>query len=372
MSEGKDDGAQEKTSEPTPEKLRKAREKGDVAKSTDVTAAASYLGLLAALSVGAAAAAKGAGEALFGFFSIPDILAADLLGSAGMENTGLILGRVLFAIAPVLIVPFAFTLIALYAQNAVVVAPSKLVMKLSRISLIANAKQKFGLTGIVEFLKSTVKLVTISLVLGFLLSGSVDRYLAMPMASGKALPQLMREEGVTLLLAATVVAVAIALFDYFWRLYDHRRKLRMSHQDVKDETKDSEGDPHMKQSRRQRGREIAANRMMMDVPQADVVIVNPTHYAVALQWSRERGTAPVCVAKGVDEIAARIREIAQTNEIPIMSDPPTARLIHATVDIGLEILPEHYQAVATAIRFADDMRAKSANRRKQGSWRATS
>lgn len=370
MSEGKDDGGQEKTSEPTPEKLRKAREKGDVAKSTDVTAAASYIGLLVALAIGAAAAAKGAGESLFGFLSIPDLIAADLLGPAGMENAGRIFGKVLFSIAPILIVPFAFTIIALYAQNAVVVAPSKLVMKLSRVSLIANAKQKFGLTGIVEFLKSTVKLVTISLVLGFLLSGSVDRYLAMPMSSGKALPGLMREEGTSLLLATTIVAVAIALFDYFWRLYDHKRKLRMSFQDVKDETKDSEGDPHVKQSRRQRARDIAMNRMMLDVPEADVIVVNPTHYAVALKWSRERGSAPVCVAKGVDEIAARIREVGKKHDVPIMSDPPTARLIHASVEIGMEILPEQYQAVATAIRFADEMRAKAAEKRKQDSWRS--
>jgi flagellar biosynthetic protein FlhB len=358
MSEGKDEG-QEKTNDPTPERLRKAREKGDVAKSTDVTAAASYLGLLAALTVGGAFAARGTGDALYIFLAQPDRIGPLILGPAGMSASASILSGVLWAISPILIVPFLFTIIALYAQQAVVVAPSKLVMKLSRISIISNAKQKFGATGIFEFLKSTVKLVAISIVLGLLLSASIDHYIAMPMLSGNALPDLMRDEGIVLLLAATVVAIFTAIADYFWRLFDHRRKLRMTFQEVRDEAKESEGDPHMKQSRQRRAREIATNRMMSDVPDADVIIVNPTHYAVALKWSRAVGTAPTVVAKGVDEIALRIREIATENRVPIMSDPPTARLLHATIDIGMEIEPSHYKAVAAAIRFADEMRKKA-------------
>lgn len=366
MSESKGDEGQEKSNDPTPEKLRKSREQGDVAKSTDVTGAASYLGLLLALTVGGAFMAKEAGNTLYAFLASPDLIVDVLLAPAGMEKAAELLSGVLWAISPVLIVPFLFTVIALYAQNAVVAAPSKLAMKQSRISLISNAKQKYGMSGIVEFLKSAVKLVAISIVLGIMLSGNVDHYLAMSMGSGKALPDLLREQGLQLLLAATLVAIATAVFDYFWRLYDHQKKLRMSYQEVRDEAKESEGDPHMKQSRQRRGREIATNRMMLDVPTADVIIVNPTHYAVALKWSREVGSAPICVAKGVDEIAARIRETGKANAVPIMSDPPTARLIHATVEIGLEIMPDHYKAVAAAIRFADTMRAKTKPRDHDG------
>jgi len=358
VSEGKDEG-QEKTHEPTPEKLRKSREKGDVPKSTDVTGAASYLGLLLALTIGGVFTAKGAGEAMIGFLSAPDRVAEVAFGHEGLQGITPIFSDVLFAISPVLIVPFLFTLMALYAQNAVVASGSKLAMKMSRVSLLANAKQKFGPSGIFEFLKSTTKLVTISVVLGLMLSGSIDYYIAMPMSSGKALPELLRSEGLQLLLAATLVTIATAVADYYWRLFEHNKKLRMSYQDIRDESKESEGDPHMKQSRQHRAREIATNRMMLDVPTADVIIVNPTHYAVALQWSREAGTAPKCVAKGVDEVAARIRESAKTHDVPIMSDPPTARLLHASVDIGSEIMPEHYKAVAAAIRFADTMRSKA-------------
>ena len=126
-----------------------------------------------------------------------------------------------------------------------------------------------------------------------------------------------------------------------------------------DELKQSEGDPVMKQQRRQKGVDIATNRMLADVPKADVIVVNPEHYAIALEWSRMPGEAPVCIAKGVDEIAGRIREIAGENDIPIHSDPPTARAIYASVPLGEEILPEHYRPVAAAIRFAEDIRKKA-------------
>jgi flagellar biosynthetic protein FlhB len=355
---GQDDG-QEKSFDPTPERLRKAREEGNIAKSTDVTAAASYIGLFLALTLSAAVAATMAGEALSGFLSMPDLMVSQVLDEGGMDNLAPIMGRVAWAIAPLLLLPIGFTLAALYAQNAVVATPANLAMKPSRVSLISNAKQKYGLTGIVEFLKSAVKLIAISIVLGIILTAKVEDYLVLSLGSGKALPALLRSEATLILKSVTLIAIAIAFFDYFWRLHDHRRKLRMSSQDMKDEQKQSEGDPHMKQSRRQRGREIAMNRMMLDVPDSDVVIVNPTHYAVALKWTREAGTAPVCVAKGVDEIAARIREIATRENVPIMSDPPTARMIHAAVEIGDEVHPDHYKAVAAAIRFAADVNAKA-------------
>ena len=168
----------------------------------------------------------------------------------------------------------------------------------------------------------------------------------------------MLQEAILVIAAATAIAIVIAAIDLPWQQYDHARKLKMSYQDMKEETKRTEGDPMMKQSRQRRAREIANNQMMQEVPNADVVVVNPTHYAVALKWSREPGSAPKCVAKGVDEIAKRIREIAVENMVPIHSDPPTARALFATVEIDQEIDPEHYQAVAAAIRFADGLRAQ--------------
>ena len=161
------------------------------------------------------------------------------------------------------------------------------------------------------------------------------------------------------LFVVLAVSLSIGGIDALWQHKEHLRKNRMSRKEVMDENKATEGDPHMKQQRRQRGYDIATSQMMADVPTADVVIVNPTHYAVALRWSRKRGEVPVCVAKGVDEIARSIREIAMESGVPIQSDPPTARALYATTDIGQEIDESHYQGVAAAIRFAEDMRKRA-------------
>ena len=134
---------------------------------------------------------------------------------------------------------------------------------------------------------------------------------------------------------------------------------RMTRKEVQDEHKESEGDPHLKAARRQKAVDLALGSMLADVERADVVIVNPTHYAVALEWKRGSGLAPVCLAKGVDEIAARIRERARAHAVPIWSDPPCARSLHATVKVGDEIPRETFGPVAAAIRFAEAMRQKA-------------
>jgi len=161
---------------------------------------------------------------------------------------------------------------------------------------------------------------------------------------------------ISLLGIVLVIAISLGVLDFTWQRAEHMRKNRMSRKELTDETKNAEGDPHMKQQRRQKGVAIAMNQMLSDVPEADVIIVNPTHYAVALKWDRLNPGAPVCVAKGVDLVAARIREIANDAGVPIHSDPPTARALHATVDVGQEISRDHYKAVAAAIRFADRIR----------------
>ncbi|MEM1316396.1 MAG: EscU/YscU/HrcU family type III secretion system export apparatus switch protein, partial [Pseudomonadota bacterium] len=134
------------------------------------------------------------------------------------------------------------------------------------------------------------------------------------------------------------------------------KRLRMSLQEIRDEQKNAEGDPHLKSERRRRGQKIATNRMLLEVNKADVVMVNPTHYAVALTWSRKPGAAPECVAKGVDEVALAIRARAAEAGVPVREDPACARALYATVELGEEIRPEHYRAVAAAIRWAETVR----------------
>ena len=361
MAGGSEDGG-EKAHDPTPQKLEEARRKGDVPRSTDVTAAAAYLGFLVALLGGGGLMLERGATALVVFLAEPDRLTGKILGPGGPALAGGILGEVAVALAPVFLVPIAAVVLALVAQRAVTVSGEKLMPKANRLSLLKNFKDKFGPSGLVNFAKSTAKLVTIATVLALMMRGEIGRMIGAVRAEPRIVAGVMVELLVSLLIATAIIATAIAGIDLAWQHFDHRRKLRMSHQELREEFKQSEGDPHVKAQRRSRAEAIATNRMLLDVPGADVVVVNPTHYAVALKWSRAPGSAPVCVAKGVDGVALKIRERAEASGVPIHSDPPAARALHATVEIGREIRPEHYKAVAAAIRFADRMR-RAARRR---------
>ena len=356
MSEAGGESGGEKSFDPTPGRLEEARRKGDVPRSADANAAAAYLGLLAAsLTVGPWAVDRAA-AVLMVFIDQPDRLVGLVLGPGGDGLSAAIVGAAAWALAPLFLAPAAAVLVSLFAQQAVVFSGSKIEPKLSRLSLVSNAKQKFGPTGLVEFAKSTVKLGAIATAVFFVLAGDIDGMVGAATADPRVVGALLAQVFATLLTITCVIALAIAGIDLVWQRFDHARKLKMSHQEIRDEVKGSEGDPHVKAQRRSRAEAIATNRMLLDVPKADVVIVNPTHFAVALKWSRAKGAAPVCVAKGEGAVAVRIREIAETARVPLHSDPPTARALFATVEIGREIAPEHYRAVAAAIRFAEKMR----------------
>ncbi|WP_299592117.1 flagellar biosynthesis protein FlhB [uncultured Tateyamaria sp.] len=352
----------DKTFEPTPQKLLEARKKGEVAKSTDLHTAAAYGGLTLVFVAMGAQCIQSFGDGMQVLLDQPAEL-ADILFTGGPSSImGGILWNTSSALAPFFVVPAIAVLGAVLAQRAFVIAPSKLQPKLSRISLIQNAKQKFGRSGFFEFGKSFVKLILYSGCLTVFLAARLPEMVGVMHASPGLVASLLAEMCITFLFIVVLISTILGGVDAVWQHQEHIRKNRMSRKEIMDETKSSEGDPHLKRERRARGEAIATQQMMADVPQADVVIVNPTHYAVVLKWSRESGTAPVCVAKGVDEIAFRIREIAQDNEVPIHSDPPTARTLHAVTSIGDEVHPDQYSAVAAAIRFADKMREQMRNR----------
>ncbi len=232
--------------------------------------------------------------------------------------------------------------------------------KLSRISPITGVKNKLGANGLFEFGKSVVKLVVVSVLLVWFARKDTDLIVSSVSLTVAQTAMIMGDLIARFLLLIFLMSLIIGGIDYLWQTASHLRKNRMTRKEVEDETKSTEGDPHHKQTRKQRGYEIAMNQMLSEVPKADVIIVNPTHFAVALKWDRLSPGAPECVAKGTDHIAARIREIAEASQIPIHSDPPTTRAVFATVEIGQQVLPEHYKAVAVAIRFAEAMRKKAA------------
>ena len=352
----------EKEHEATQKKLDDARARGEVIRSAELAVAAGYGGLLLAALAGGAAALSEFGHHGAALLGRSDMLSLTLLGGGAATAGAVILGAVT-PLAGFFLIPAVAVVAVIFAQRAWVFAPEKLLPKLSRIDPVSNAKQKFGRSGLFEFAKSTVKLILISALLGLFLTTRLPRILvAQNLEPGLAVADLARMI-VEFLFLVLIVAAVLGALDYLWQRHEHLRKNRMSRQELMDELKQSEGDPHMRGQRRQRAEAIAMNRMLADVPRADVVIVNPTHYAVALRWDRAGGRAPVCVAKGVDEVAARIREAAATAGVPLHSDPPTARALHATIRIGQEVRPEHYGPVAAAIRFAERMRQRARARR---------
>lgn len=358
MSETESD---DKQFDATEQKLRKAREKGDFPRSTEVNAALAYVGAISAGAIAAAWAVPdwlGRATRIWGEMGSPATMTEGPGGGTGALDAAVgVWGLAALLTLALVALPAAIVLIGIIAQRGIVFVPSKLGFDFNRINPMKNAGQKFGKNGLMTFAISTMKAVAVGL-------GGWQLFKAL-------LPELTtnREDTAWVggldvvvrqaLILALAISVVFAVVDLAWKHFDFRQRNRMSLKELKDEMKDSEGDPHMKSARRQRSMEIALSSMLADVEKADVVIVNPTHYAVALQWKRGSGRAPVCIAKGVDEAAFKIRERAREHAVPIWPDPPAARAIHAGVKIGAEIEPEHFAAVAAAIRFAEAMRQKA-------------
>lgn len=353
------DESAEKSHEATPRKLEQARKKGDIPRAPDLLTAAGYLGLLlCGLSVGAESL-KAFASVLMPLIAQPDRLIDTFFQDGASAPVGQLMSASLKSVIAILVIPSLLVLLVLLATRGIVFAPSKLVPKAQRLSVLENAKNKYGRRGLFEFFKSFVKLTGYSACLALFLRSQSGDILGVVRATPGEVVQMMVSKMMQFLTLVVLIAGAIGLLDFFWQRAEFMRRNRMTLKEMRDEFKDSEGDPHMKNQRRARAQEIALNQMMGEVPNADVIVVNPTHYAVALKWSRMPGSAPVCVAKGVDEIALKIREIASENDVPIQSDPPTARALFAATEIGDEISPDHYAPVAAAIRFADEMRAKA-------------
>ncbi|MEZ5752450.1 MAG: flagellar type III secretion system protein FlhB [Paracoccaceae bacterium] len=348
-----DTGA-ERPHEPTPRKLDQARQRGEGPRLTEMTAAIAMLALL--------------GTALLPGGWVPDRLATLgrglLVAGAGgdVPVPSAVLGAVATAFAPVALVPPVLVIGWLIGARGLIFAPVKLLPKASRVSPLANATQKFGAAGLVEFAKTVAKALLFALALAALMRARLPAILALTGQEPVAIVTALLAFTLEFMALVVAILLGIGVLDTLWQRRLFRRQNRMSDKELRDELKESEGDPHLRQKRRNRAQEIAQTRMMADVPRAAVVIVNPTHYAVALAWSPSSPRAPVCVAKGTDEVAARIRDAAMRARVPIRSDPPTARALHASVRLGDEIKPEHFAAVAAAIRFADAMRHKARQR----------
>jgi flagellar biosynthetic protein FlhB len=284
-----------------------------------------------------------------------DTFARDIFSGGGGAAWGWS-ASVMLHLLPIFLVPAVIVIVSLIVQQAIVFSLKKIELDIKKISPFENFKKRYGASGLFDFLKDTVKLL-FAVVIGivFLVQFMEDYYESAQMQM-EDVYQFTFDQTLRLILYFLAFQVALAVVDLPLTRQLHLNKLKMSREEMKKEMKQSEGDPEMKMRRREKASKISKGQMMQNVKTATVIMVNPTHYAVALKWDPESQKAPVCVAKGVDEIAARIREIAAENKIPIYRDPPAARSIYNLVDIDEEIRPEHFAAVAAAIQFIDRLK----------------
>lgn len=343
-----DNDPESQTEDPTQKRLDDALERGDVAKSQEINTWFMMAG--GTLVVSTFSASVGSGL----LTPMRNLLANSWMIKTDGRALLALMQQIEFAVLAAIGVPLLMLMLAAIAgnmlQHRLVWSAESLKPKFSKISPGAGFKRIFGKQAAANFLKGLGKLIGLGVVMAMILWPERHRMEAMVKLDPAAM--LGATTSMTIhLLGAVVAALAIvAIADYFFQYRSWFQRQKMSLQEIKEEYKQSEGDPHIKGKIRQLRQQRAKKRMMAAVPKASVIITNPTHYSVALSY--ERGmSAPVCVAKGVDNLAFKIREIAREHDIPLVENVPLARALYATVDIEQEIPTEHYHAVAEVIGY---------------------
>ena len=338
----------DKTEDPTQKRLDDAHEKGDVAKSQEVNTWFVLAGATLVLSSFSGSIGSGIMMPLRNLVANSWMIRTDGAGLMALSQS---LGYALIAVLGVPFLMFALAAIAgNMIQHRMVWSAESMTPKFSKISPGAGFKRIFGKQGAANFLKGLFKVIALAVVMTAVLWP--ERYRLESMVRFDVSSIMGVTVSLTLQLMGAVVAMLaiVAIADFFFQYRTWFERQKMSLQDMKMEYKQSEGDPHIKGKLRQLRQQRMKKRMMAAVPQASVIITNPTHYAVALRY--ERGMpAPICVAKGIDTLALKIREIAGKHDIPIVENVPLARALHATVEVDDEIPVEHYHAVAEIIGY---------------------
>jgi flagellar biosynthetic protein FlhB len=343
-----EDDGQEKTLDASPRKLEEARKKGDVPISREGAVFGLYAAMLLAIFLAGGTVATAVGTALLPMLEQPDAFLE--LEFKGYEMAGDAVMRALaIAIAPVFGLLVLGALGPYYAQNTITIAVERLAPKVSNLSPMRGLKRLFGMKALFEFAKSIIKGIAVAAACYFVALPIYEDSAAYAMLDPAAFLHFVPSHIAIVLLTVALVAGVVAAIDLTFQRFEYMRRQRMSLQELKEEMRSTDGDPHFKSLRRSRQRKLAQRRMMAEVPKATVIITNPTHFAVALRYDRSRDAAPLCIAKGTDAVALRIRETAKEAGVPLMEDRPLARALHASTEIGDTIPREHFEAVAKII-----------------------
>jgi flagellar biosynthetic protein FlhB len=351
------DDTQERTEQPTQRRIEQAREKGQLARSRELA----NFGLLLAGGLGVLTLGSGTVAGL------AELLERGLTlgwGDGALAPAAVLTGlrvasfEALTLLAPVGVLVVAAALLAPLALGGWNFSSEALGFKTERLDPAKGLKRVFGVSGLAELIKALLKLVTIAVAAGTFLSVNQHRLLGL---GRQEAPAALQEAAGLLTDAFLTLCVALALIaavDVPYQIWHHRRQLRMSRQDLKEEYKETEGKPEVRSRIRSLQREVARRRMMQEVPRADVVVTNPSHYAVALRYAPGKMAAPRVVAKGTDLIARRIRDLAVEHAVPVVSAPPLARALHHSTRVGQEIPAGLYHAVAQVLAYVFALRSQ--------------
>lgn len=353
-----DEDKSSKTEDPTQKKLDESRKKGQVAKSQEVN----HWFMLAAFGMTIGFFGPGAAQQIKDAL-VPFIARAhDLPAEPG--GLGDLITETTLTVLNALAMPFAMAMFAALFANFIQIGPlltvEPLKPKLEKISLIKGFQRLFSLKSLVEFAKGIAKISIVSVAVVVVLYPYRDR---LPQVSELTIAQLLdmlRWLVVKMVVVVLAVMIVIAALDYAFQKFKHHEDMMMSKREVKDERKQSEGDPEVKKKLSKLRQEKSQKRMMAQVPDATAVVTNPTHYAVALKYEQGMMAAPRVVAKGADLVAYRIREVARENGVPIVANPPLARALYDNVELDQEIPPDHYKAVAQVISYVMRLRGQGA------------
>lgn len=345
-----------KTEDPTPKKLEEARKKGQVPLSREINNWVMITaGTLVILSMG-----PGMLKDMSGVFRTYIEMSHSFPEMPGGMQFAVTEG--LMEIFKILALPFLLLMMAAFigpfAQVGPLFAPETIKPDISKVSPTKGFARLFSKKSLMEFVKGILKIGIVSVVGIIILKpffGGVEHMVGLPIVTALDETKAIVSR---LLIGILVVLFIVAVLDLLYQRHEHMTKMRMTKQELKDEYRQSEGDPHVKAKLRQLRQQKAQQRMMQAVPDADVVITNPTHYAVALKYDPAENEAPIVVAKGVDDLAMRIRETARDHNVIILPNPPLARVLFDTVEVDQSVPAEHYKAVAEIISYVFRMKGK--------------
>lgn len=339
----------DKTEEPTPRKLEQAREKGDIVYSAEVGAALSLIAATAIVAFMSGPIVTQIAHGFIGFIAMPDQYSSD---AGSLRAIAMSVGMKLLAVFSLAALALGVAGIAArYVQAPPTFTGEKMTPKLEKLNPVEGFKRVFGKAAVSTFLKSLAKLVVVGAAMAWTLWPHDAELERISLLDPAALLPFIKDRVVAMLMGLASAAAIIAAVDYVFTRQSYMKRMRMSRREIKEEMRQQDGDPMVKAKLRQIRNERSRRRMMQSVPEASVVITNPTHYAVALKYEQGETPAPICLAMGVDAVAQRIRELAKEHDIPIVEDPPLARALFATAELDQPIPKEHYEAVAKVIGF---------------------